>query len=387
MKIGILTQPLQNNYGGLLQNYALQQVLMRMGHDVETIDQGGLLFSAFHKFMALQLKRIKHILNRNSDVLKYEPTKEEWSIIRKNTNDFIDKYINRTFVVHHADKFKQLAQQNKYDAFVVGSDQCWRPRYNPFLPAMFLNFVREEKAIVRIAYAASFGTEEWEMDSSMTSLCSSLVRLFDLVTVREDSGIKLCREYLGVDAEHVLDPTLLLTREDYMQLLEEKKQKVVSEPLLFCHILDPTEEKKEVIKKMAKNRGLRTFQVLPKCQAEILTKSQVKNSIMDCVYPKVEDWLQAFVNAEYVIVDSFHGMVFSIIFNKPFVVLGNNRRGMSRFTSLLKMLNLEDRLIRAEDMLAGGFQENPIEWKKVNEIIANQRDHCKSLLYKYLNRQ
>lgn len=383
MKIGILTQPLQNNYGGLLQNYALQQVLKRMGHEVETIDQGGLLFSKFHKFLALLNNMIKYIFSPNKIVLKYEPTDEEWSIIRKNTNDFIEKNIKRTSVVHHAEEFKILALQNKYDAFVVGSDQCWRPRYNPFLLNMFLKFIENQDGIVRVAYAASFGSDKWEMSPEMTKKCSALAKMFDLITVREASGIELCKKHLGVDATHVLDPTMLLDKEDYIKLVESENLPQ-SPGNLFYYILDPSDEKKTLIEDIAERNGLKPFTVMPKYQAENRTKEDVKKRLDDCVFPSVTSWLRAFMDAEMVVVDSFHGAVFSVIFNKTFWVIENSHRGNARFVSLLHLLGLEDRLLDLNKLHKIEINKD-IDWCNVNGIIEMNRNRCKNILFALFN--
>lgn len=376
MKIGILTQSLQANYGGLLQNYALQQILIRAGHEVETINwEGGsglretLYRIKIHVFHALFSKKYS--------LLRYKLTNKEKEFIQSNTNHFIKTYIKHTAVLNSFVGFVKQAEMRKYNAYVVGSDQCWRPAYNPFLSSMFLDFVKN-KTVKRIAYAASFGTDKWEFTPQQTSVCASLAKKFDLVTVREDSGVILCKEHFGVDAVHVLDPTMLLSKEDYIQLIE-KENEPNSNGTLFNYILDPNATKSAFIQKVAKAKGLKTFQVLPKCQAETRTKEDVKNHIDDCVFPSVTIWLRAFMDAEMTIVDSFHGMVFSIIFNKPFWVIGNASRGMSRFTSLLKMFHLEDRLLR-EDNLDNVNFSRPIDWTMVNRILECKREFSKAIL-------
>lgn len=382
MKIGILTQSLQANYGGLLQNYALQQVLLRAGHEVETID-----WTPSNKSLRYRLYRIKCtilslLFPKKYLKLRYQPTDEEKKVIQQHTNHFISTYIHHTKTIMFKDGFSRQAKVGKYDAYVVGSDQVWRPRYNAFLTSMFLDFAKEEKS-KRIAYAASFGTDQWEFTQEMTSICAPLAQKFDFVSVREDSGVKLCKDQLGVDAVHVLDPTLLLTKEDYIHLIEAEKEPK-AKGTLFNYILDPDTVKSAFINRVAKERGLKSFQVLPKCQAETRTKDNVKNHIEDCVFPGVTTWLRAFMDAEMTIVDSFHGMVFSIIFNKPFWAIGNVSRGMSRFTSLLKMFHLEDRLLDADHLDDVDFSK-PIDWTKVNGILEEKREECRNLLYKTLS--
>lgn len=381
MKIGILTQPLHANYGGLLQNYALQQTLVRAGHEVETIDWGG--GSGLRAMLYRMKVQVLHTLLPNRyPLLKYMPNDKEKSIIQRNTNHFINTYINHTEAIHSYEGFVSQASKGKYDAYVVGSDQCWRPCYNAFLPSMFLDFV-QDKQVKRIAYAASFGADKWEFTPQQTAVCALLAKKFDMVSVREDSGVKLCKEHLGVDAVHVLDPTMLLTKEEYIQLIEKEKEPK-SNGTLFNYILDPDAKKSVFIQKVAKAKGLKAFQVLPKCQAEIRTKEDVKKRIEDCVFPGVTTWLRAFMDADMTIVDSFHGMVFSIIFNKPFWAIGNVSRGMSRFTSLLKMFHFEDRLLDADNLDDVDFSK-PIDWTMVNGILEEKRRECKKLLLTKLN--
>ena len=376
MKIGILTQPLHANYGGLLQNYALQQTLIRLGHEVETIDwEGG---SGLRDMLYRMKVRVLHTLLPNRfPPLRYMPNDKELAIIQRNTNHFINTYINHTEALHSYEEFVKQAAKGKYDAYVVGSDQCWRPCYNAFLSSMFLDFV-QDKRVKRIAYAASFGTDKWEFTPQQTNICAPLAKKFDMISVREDSGVKLCKENLGVDAVHVLDPTMLLTKDDYIQLIEKEKEPK-SNGTLFNYILDPDEKKSAFIQKVAKAKGLKAFQVLPKCQTETRTKDDVKNRIEDCVFPGVTTWLRAFMDADMTIVDSFHGMVFSIIFNKPFWAIGNVSRGMSRFTSLLKMFHLENRLLDENNLDDVDFFK-PIDWAKVNCILENKREFSKTML-------
>lgn len=384
MKLGILTQPLHNNYGGLLQNYALQQVLIRAGHEVETIDWQ----SPKAGWLRICLARVKWTLlpvilphKYKRPKSNYAPTNKEMATIRRNTNRFIDTYIRRTPAVQSLAGFAKQSKVGQYDGYVVGSDQCWRPKYNTLLPAMFLSFVRD-KDVRRIAYAASFGTDSWEFTPEMTSLCAPLAQKFDLVTVREDSGVKLCKDHLGVEASHVLDPTMLLTKEDYIRLIEAEKEPR-STGTLFNYILDPDETKAAFINRVAKEMNLKPFQVLPKYQAETRTRADVKRRIEDCVYPRVTTWLRAFMDAEMTIVDSFHGMIFSIIFNKPFWVIGNAGRGMSRFTSLLRIFGLEDRLLDVSELERVDYTK-PTNWEVVNDLLEQKRESSTQLLLKTL---
>ena len=337
-----------------------------MGHEVETIDHGSKSVWGIHKYLSVIKANMLHFLFPSRyKKPTYLPNASEISIIRQHTDYFINKYISRTKVLHTSKEFEDIANSNNYDAYVVGSDQCWRPRYNgSFLSEMFLRFAENQSNIKRIAYAASFGTDEWEFSPEMTKICSNLAKKFDIITAREVSGVELCRNYLGVDATHVLDPTMLLDKEDYIKLIKNEKEPQ-SAGNLFYYILDPSEEKKAFIDDVATKKGLKSFTVMPKYQAENRTKEDIKKRIKDCIFPPVTSWLRAFMDAEMVIVDSFHGAVFSIIFNKPFWVIANAERGNARFDSLLGLFGLEDRIISSKIAIEWN---KLIDWNRVNSI-------------------
>lgn len=368
MKIGILTQPLRANYGGLLQNYALQQTLLRLGHTPITLDQKMRELPRWHILLGRLKGWVVYIIDpQRNKKPQYYLSQEEDKKIRKYCIYFIEKYISHTEPCSGSLYFLNLSQVNNLEGFVVGSDQCWRPCYNMYIADMFLGFCKDLKVKKRIAYAVSFGSDNWEFSKDQTEVCLQLAKLFDLITVREDSGIGLCKDYLGVDAKHVLDPTMLLCREDYIALIKENHEPV-SDGKLFNYILDPTDALTLFVRKISTETGYKSFQVLPKCNEDHRKRKDVKHRIEDCVYPSPITWLRAFMDAEMTIVDSFHGTVFSIIFNKPFWVIGNKKRGLSRFYSILHMFNLEDRML-SENQLNQINYMKPIDWDNVNRIL------------------
>ena len=215
MRIGILTQPLRANYGGLIQNYALQQVLKQLGHEPVTIDQREKEFPKWYRFLGFVKSWILYIINSSAvNKPKYSVTRNEDNIIRKHCISFIEKNISVSNQCAGAEEFRKEAIRLGIEGYVVGSDQCWRPMYNIHLSDMFLKFTLDMEVKKRVAYAASFGSDNWEFSEQMTKICADLAKMFDAISVRENSGIKLCKQYLGVDAVHVLDPTLLLEREE-----------------------------------------------------------------------------------------------------------------------------------------------------------------------------
>ena len=377
MKIGIITQPLRANYGGLLQNYALQKVLKNRGYEVETLNWG--YTSRFRQFLSESFRKILSTVTpiQNASAL-YEPSRKERALISSNTDRFIDKYIHRTIPLTCASDFIKVSRRNKYDVYIVGSDQVWRPCYNIYLDAMFLNFVTEEN-VKRISYAASFGTDLWEYNDIETKKCALLAQKFDLITVREESGVDMCKRHLGVNASCVLDPTLLLCKEDYIKLIKEEKEQE-SSGSLFYYILDPSSSKIDIVKFIADRCSLVPFKVLPDYCGKNISKEHIKADTDQCIFPSVTSWLRAFMDAKMIVVDSFHGMVFSIIFNKPFWVIGNKERGMSRFTSLLSMLELSDRMLDYSDLGSIDLLKE-IDWNRVNNILAVKRKYSLNLLF------
>lgn len=366
MKIGILTLPLHTNYGGILQAYALQKVLKDMGHKVWTIDRESKT-SCLIKLLSIVKRILYRIFKREKNRIRVWPTIKEERIILKNTNRFIKENINATPKILSNHDF-YLLEKYHFDSIVVGSDQVWRPTYSPCLSNYFLDFAKQWKKIKRIAYAASFGVDNWEFSKDQTIKCASLAQCFDAISVREDSAINLCKEYLDVDAIHVLDPTMLLTKEDYIRLVE-KDNIPKSKGSLMTYVLDQSPEKEDIVQNIAKELNLIPFSVMPEN-----TYSEVGNKhISTCIYPTVTEWIRGFMDAEYVVTDSFHGTVFSIIFNKPFITIGNHYRGMTRFTSLLKIFGLQERLIASSEELTEEKMNTPINFTRINQIKESEQ--------------
>lgn len=374
MKIAILTQPLHNNYGGLIQNYALQKVLKDMGFEVETVNWKSGTFHPFKDWIWRMKRSVLSYVIRGIDKPAYYLSKREVRIISENTRNFIEQNISLCPVfVTKPETFKAIDKRYGYDTYIVGSDQVWRPQYNPMQTSMFLDFLTRDN-VKRIAYAASFGTSEWTFDANLTKICSQLAQKFDFISVREKSGIDLCRQHLGIEAKQALDPTLLLDRGDYEKLIGNNDSP--SQGDLFYYFLDQNEEKMLILNTMANTMKMKPFTVMPKILAQNRTRGVVKKHIEDCVFKPVTDWLKGFMDSKMVVIDSFHGAAFAIIFNKPFWVIGNKQRGNTRFESLLNLFGLQERFIDNLSLLNRNW-DTPIDWDKVN--IIRKKEAEKSL--------
>lgn len=372
MKIGIITLPLRTNYGGILQAYALQKTVLQLGHDVTIIEKERLFKIPYWKKPYVYGKRIvKTILGKKTPIFLEKRLETDIPIIEQHTRRFIQNNIHR---IYYKD-FKYI-NPNEYDAFIVGSDQIWRPKYfgvNNITNA-YLGFAKDWN-IKRIAYAVSFGTSDWEYTSKQTAKCKKLIDLFNAISVREYSGSELCEKHFSISAEHVLDPTLLLTKDDYIHLIKD----YINEPHkgdAFCYFLDDTPQKRLLAQNIIDTHKLTAFTV--KSMPQI-----INNPIQYKICPPIEEWLKCFYDASLVITDSFHACVFSIIFQKPFIAIGNQERGMARFKSLMKLFGTEDRLITTYDTKLT-FKE--IDWENINSTLRLYRQKSIDFLKSALNK-
>lgn len=277
----------------------------------------------------------KRLLKRFVLGKKVAILKAPHQIIRQHTDRFIHRYI------HQYTQRKWTAQiASHFDVIVVGSDQVWRPLYYQPIEEAFLSFLGDAD-IKRVAYAVSFGVDHCEYTEEQRELCSSLLKKFDAISVRESSGVQLCQEYFDTKAVQALDPTLLLSADDYRALIKKGKTQP-SKGNLLVYMLDQTKEKEALVDRIAQAKGLTPFWMNSDIDDETLPlKQRIKMP--------VEQWLRSFDDAKFVLTDSFHGCVFSIIFRKQFLAIGNKERGLSRFQSLLTLFSLQDRLILSPD--------------------------------------
>lgn len=380
MKIGILTQPLHSNYGGLMQAWALQKTLAELGHEVIIINRvyGKPKIPLWRK-IASKIKN--ELLIRLGKRKRYQKVTE--SLIQYSEQNVIPfrehRYLGVSPEIKSNEDLVEYIESQKFDAYVVGSDQVWRPMFSPNLMTYFLDFAKDNSEVKKIAYAASFGVDCWELTESDTEKARDLAPLFDLITVRESSAVDLVNQYLGCSATHVLDPTMLRSKEDYRALFQNPTCKLrETDGELFCYVLDKAPFVSEVIEACKQSTGLNPYFCMPDPPCYYL---EIHEDKKNCIVPPVEQWLKSFDDAKMVVTDSFHGVVFSIIFNKPFWVVFNNSRGAARFTSLLKQFNLEHRIV---DSLSSINWETPIDWNVINKTRSALAKYSRSLLLLHL---
>lgn len=371
MKIGILTQALRINYGCLMQNYALQQTLEKFGHEVITVDFSlRFRYNSFFRQLLGWLNRMRLYYIHHvsiSPCFELRPRECDQFYIAKYTRRWVNKHITTTRDILYFEELEHIDREYDFDAYVVGSDQVFVPMYAPWFMGKFI----KRDGVKMFAYAASFGKDRWDLNDQETKETQALVRNFNKISVREDSGLKLCKDYWGVDAVHLIDPTLLLNSDDYLKTIKVERQ----DKVMFAYVLDESDVKIRIVDAISSSQGLSVAKCMPK--AELI--NGVTKDLNDCIYPPVDRWLNAFNNAEFIVTDSFHGMVFSIIFKKPFLVIGNEQRGMARFVSFLRMFHLENRMVHnVEEAMTR--KSEAIDFNNVYRILHAKRQEAMQFL-------
>jgi hypothetical protein len=370
MKIAIITLPLHTNYGGILQAYALKQILEGLGHETVVVDRKDKMpLPVWYKAPFIYMARaFKKIAKPSSSVQVFRELnyRRELPVRSRHTQEFVDEQIAPRLVGSYKD-----IHEGEYDAFVVGSDQVWRPRYFGKIEDGFLKFTKGWD-VKRLAYAASFGTEKLEYKYEELESCSRLLSEFDAVSVREDVGVKMCDEWFGYEgASHVLDPVLLLDAQVYRNLAKKSENHSCTGKVM-TYILDPSKEKDCITDFIAR----------------ITSKTVQPLSVDVREVPPVEDWLAGFCDADFVVTDSFHGCVLSILLHKPFIAVGNSLRGMSRMNSLLSMFGLDARLVQGIDPEDDGeFWLTEPDWEQVESVLQTQRDSSVAFLESVLKKE
>lgn len=321
------------NFGGLIQRYSLQKFLRKNGYN----------FKVF---------RVRYMDNFGVEA------GDRTSLVNFSKKNIDEENFNRWLGAYYAN-------------YIVGSDQVWRDWYGgdwSKFSDFFLSFVKNKKAR-KIAYAASFGSDDLVgsgINARNRKKISKLIKKFDSISVREDSGIELVKQ-LGGRAEACLDPTLLLSRDDYSKLIDLSGEKGGETAQLFAYILDLTDSKKATIDKFAQKLDVNSEMMLPNSGKKL---------------PSVESWLRGFRDAEFIVTDSFHGVAFSLINHKNFVVFGNVTRGLARMTDLLEPLGLGDRIVTKEELSGRGISRliKPIDWDRVDKLLDQRRQESANWL-------
>lgn len=357
MKIAIISLPLLYNYGGYLQCYALMETLRQLGHKVYYLQRENGKQSTPKRIINI-LKSICEHVGFGSIVYIFEQQTNSGLFYKtKYFREFTRKYIKTISPVLRSTKSVQAyCKKHNIQAYITGSDQIWRGSYSRSVNDAFLGFA--PKNAIKIAYAPSFGSDIWEFTKEQTDFIENQLNTFKAISVREKDGIKLLEKNikLNITPIVVLDPTLLLPKEHYLNIAKQ----VPYRKGVLTYILNNNEKKAHIISEFCKKRNLQSYSVInPKTNSNTIKGAQG--------YP-IEDWIAGFRDTNFVMTDSFHATVFSLIFNKPFWVFENETRGNSRLKNILKLFECDDRFISAQEDLNNIDWERPINWNRINHI-------------------
>ena len=384
-RIGLLTLPLEINYGGIMQAVALYHFLSsNQDREVVLLEreppfprpgrirrlasaalrrQPGL--TSLHRLLAEQPQgsgwAARLCSCRPARWLHGRVRVALWRRRRELLRSFHQRLIPlRSGPLADTQDMAEAVRRFGIDTLIVGSDQVWRLDYlHEAARADFFFGFAPSPTVRKISYAASFGHGHWAFPEHTAQIKPLLAR-FDAVSVREASGVEICaREFGRHDARHVLDPTLLIDPSFYETIAAPAGRK--SGKTLLSYVLDtgadPSLVSCELLAALGPDYAVRPLTL------DVGTPA-----------PDVPGWLRAFMDADFVVTDSFHGMVFSIIFRKNFIAVMNRNRGAERFTSLLDQLGLRDRLVGdpAPDLLHR-LARTPIDFEPVARKLEELR--------------
>ncbi|MFQ2585841.1 polysaccharide pyruvyl transferase family protein [Aeromonas caviae] len=366
-KIGLLNfHYSDHNYGAVLQAAALADVVSRIGYSVEHIDfipnkmaqKKTLRQLLIAVLAALGVKSlIKRMLGKKEYIKPTVTGGEVFEIFR-------DVWVARSQQTYTASQQLNTVGTT-YSAVVVGSDQVWRPNMfvnkHQDVDAYFLSFLPD--SVTRVSYAASFGVDKWEdtSDTILSDRVRKAMTKFNAISVREQTGVAICRDHFGVTAQHVLDPTLLSGVEFFERVIAKAGVSKQNENVVY-YKLDVDTTFISAIKHIGDILQVPTEDIY------------YQMSEAGYRYIPVADWLAKIRDSKFVVTDSFHCVCLAILFNKEFICFANKDRGLARLQSLLASLGIDGRLCDEQQSLSSFFAEcKPIEYHNVNTKLAELR--------------
>lgn len=334
MNVGIITLPPKNNFGGLLQAIALQRAIRKLGGRATTM---------YWVNSERDTRETTYLYwrRRYFTWLAYHVCAKWIAKLTKADNyrftGFMHRHLHQQ-VCRFPLTSKQMGRLN-INKWIVGGDQVFRHCYMPHQETMALSFLTQEQRRSAFTYSASFGSDEWEWPKETTEECRPLLADFKAVSVREESGAQLVRQYLGRDACVMPDPAMLLTDEEYDALMAEDNSPLPDTYAAY-YILDETPEIKKWIDDFCSAHHSPAVDMQTDHQAFVgpgRNKFNVRHS------PAF--WLKSLKHARYLITDSFHGVLYALLFRIPFICFGNKERGNARFDMLDSVFHIRNRIV------------------------------------------
>ena len=364
-KVGIITMHRPVNVGCYLQAYGLQEAIIRQGCDCEIIDYH--YPNAFHGQLTFKMK-IARMINKQ---LKRFLGGGAFELSEKRFNDFFHNQLKLSAVSY---KTIQELQQNppEYDLYCIGSDQVWNPNYIKGDPTFFCEFTPDKKPIV--SYASSFGVTS--IPQQYHDLYKRGLGRLQMIGVRELSGVEIVKELTGKEAQFVVDPTLLLTAEQW----SEKAAAIdIDDPYILCYGCPyPNVYVEKLALHIQKKTGLKVIHLFG------LPWQRFDKNILHVYDVGPLEFLSWIKNAKLVLTTSFHGTIFSTGFKVPFYSVYYDKEGGSRQINILDRLQLQERgILAGSELPSGGFFE--IDFEKAHHRLDAMRESSYAYLKKMLS--
>ncbi|MFP9099572.1 polysaccharide pyruvyl transferase family protein [Flavobacterium sp. RHBU_24] len=372
-KIGVITILNVNNYGAELQAFALHHKLKLMGYDNEVINYlyyKNPMYVAEAKSAPLikapKINKLKDFVIKWID--KYSRfAHPEIAKVRKERFDNFHGKLTSLSPVYNS--YSSLYNANlPYDTVIVGSDQVWNPNNGTNLDPYFLTFAKN--GMKKISFASSFGVGK--INPEYHAVYKNWLNNIDFIATREADGVKIIKEITGRDATHVVDPTLLLTKKEWESILVPYEAK---EPYILLFVFKESKYVNDFAYHLQKQTGYKIIRV---CKNEMRVESDDKMINIRDFGPL--EFLGLYQNASVVLTTSFHGTVFSLIFEKPFYTIApGSKNNNSRQQGLLSLMGHPERLINEGDAFPDTANLQ-IDFTPVREIIERERQKSVSFL-------
>lgn len=368
-----------SNYGQLLQAYATQRVLVKLGYSTEIIDYRSGINKGIKPSVCAAYVSLKHVFRKVSINKKNVPQDDahRQNIIDRNiaAETFREKRLENIVTCNGYNELKKRSEN--YYAVIVGSDQLWLP---DVAASNFFTLRFAGKGVKRISYATSLGVSRYPWYAK--GAAADYLKDIDYISVREEEGKRVIRSIIEAPVEVVADPTYLLTYDEWCLLIP--KQQVVEPKYVLCFLLGDNVSVKKYARKFADSKGLRIVSIMSnECDSD---DSTYADEIVSGRSP--EDFINLIRNAEYVLTDSFHGLAFSVINGKQLLVFYRKRIDAkasrnSRIDNIVRLWGIKDRLICDPDKME--FPPNDINYCAVSEKVEALRTKSLAFLDRALN--
>lgn len=379
-KVGIVSCYFKHNYGSMLQAYATQKILEDWDIPNETINLQKLnqeISKGKKKYYMGQLFNFSFIKAKMGMVkLKLYCKLANGELGKKiKIRDQKFEEFEKNFHLSKAyEKMADVCREGNYTDVLVGSDQLWLP-VNIVADYYTLNFVPEN--VNKVSFATSFGVSQ--VPEKYKSQYQTFLKRIEHLSVREDAGVKLVKELTGRDAKLVCDPTLLFDKDEWMEI--QPKERLVQDKYIFCYFLGKTVEYRKFAERLKAKTGYKIIS-LNHLDEYVKYSDKFADEAPFDVGPS--EFLNLIRNAEFVCTDSFHGTVFSLINHKKFFVFRRYKKHSkvstnSRLDSLLKIVDLSDRMLEGEENVEDLVQKE-IDYEAVDQKLEGFREQSKAFL-------